>query len=89
MNAAVHVMCFYYSSWNDKIYANIKISKVSKRVRSPENVQMASQGPSERHYFQITRIPYFLVWIKSLHPKLSRNYNYTDEVLVITFLYRI
>ena len=30
MNAAVHVMCFYYSSWNDKIYANIKISKVGK-----------------------------------------------------------
>ena len=23
MNAAVHVMCFYYSSWNDKIYGNI------------------------------------------------------------------
>ena len=30
MNAAVHVMCFYYSSWNDKTYANIKISKVGK-----------------------------------------------------------
>ena len=30
MNAAVHVMCFYYSSWNDKIYANITISKVGK-----------------------------------------------------------
>ena len=29
MNAAVHVMCFYYSG-NDKIYANIKISKVGK-----------------------------------------------------------
>ena len=51
MNAAVHVMCFYYSSWTDKIYANIKISKVGKTwlsactpVYSFSVVRTADQG---------------------------------------------
>ena len=59
MNAAVHVMCFYYSSWNDKIYANIKISKVGKTwlstctpVYSFSVVRTADTGGADTRFLQ-------------------------------------
>ena len=59
MNAAVHVMCFYYSSWNDKIYANIKISKVDKTwlsactpIYSFSVVRMADTGGADTRFLQ-------------------------------------
>ena len=59
MNAAVHVMCFYYSSWNDKIYANIKISKVGKTwlsactpVYSFSVVHTADTGGADKRFLQ-------------------------------------
>ena len=59
MNAAVHVMCFYYSSWNDKIYANIKISKVGKTwlstcmpVYSFSVVRTADTGVADTRFLQ-------------------------------------
>ena len=59
MNAAVHVMCFYYSSWNDKIYANIKISKVGKTwlsactpVYSFSVVRTADTGGADTQFLQ-------------------------------------
>ena len=59
MNAAVHVMCFYCSSRNDKIYANIKISKVGKTwlsvctpVYSFSVVRTADTGGTDTRFLQ-------------------------------------
>ena len=76
MNAAVHVMCFYYSSWNNKIYANIKISKVGKTwlsactpVYSFSVVRTADTGHADTRFLQpCLHIPIWgwFVWFLSI-----------------------
>ena len=80
MNAAVHVMCFYYSSWNDKIYANIKISKVGKTwlsactpVYSFSVVRTADTGGADTRFLQ----PWMVItscrpWVKLICLEFTR-----------------